>query len=151
MVDEKKENTSEGVGKKKGRVRECLKDEPLQPLYTGRKRKSNKATRPKYNTKKGKTPRKISKAKPSHPESQKITISTSSGLKGNPSRGKQKSRKSVLPTIVVEEEVIFSARVECEACEEGRKGEGSSDCWACRLARLRNIQENKIKSQSTDN
>ena len=57
MVDDRKQNTAEEARKKKGRVRECLKEEPLQPLFMGKTSKSNKSTRPKFNTKKGKKPK----------------------------------------------------------------------------------------------
>ena len=63
---------------------------------------------------------------------------------------KSKKRKTKLPLVVVEDdfesEVIFNPRSSCPACQEGRKGEGGNDCWPCRLTRLQNIQEEKMKS-----
>lgn len=135
------------------RVRECLKEEPLEPIYTGRIKKPKQAKRPKFGTRKRKIPKKISKVKSadqkSHPDSTTSSRKTP-GLKVKP-KNQSRKKKSPLPTIVVEKdefesEVIFNPRTSCRACLTGRKGEGGNDCWSCRLTRLQNIQEEKMKS-----
>ena len=145
-------NTKNEQGRSKrssGRVRECLKEEPLQPVYTGRRKKTRHSTRPTFNTKKN---RKISTTKPTKIKSQsQASTNHSSGRGGKPRARKQKTKRaSNLPRIVVESdfesEVVFHPARRCEACEGGRKGEGGTDCWACRLARLQNIQRDKLRS-----
>ena len=127
-----------------------MKEEPLQPVYTGRRKKTRHSTRPTFNTKKN---RKISTTKPTKIKSKSTQASTkhSSERGGKPRARKQKTKRaSNLPTIVVESdfesEVVFHPARSCEACEAGRKGEGGTDCWACRLARLQNIQRDKLRS-----
>merc|ERR1712038_2192879 len=122
---------------RKPRVRECLKEEPLEP---------------KFSTKKSKKPKKISKVKSPDQKphlSSSITSRKTTVMKSKTS--KSRKEKSPLPSIVVEKddfesEVIFNPRVSCKACLAGRKGEGGNDCWSCRLTRLQNIQEEKMKS-----
>ena len=137
---------------RKPRVRECLKEEPLEPLYTGKIKKPKQPKRPKFSTKKSKKPKKISKVKSpdQNPHlSSSITSRKTPVMKSKTS--KSRKEKSPLPSIVVEKddfesEVIFNPRVSCKACLAGRKGEGGNDCWSCRLTRLQNIQEEKMKS-----
>ena len=113
-----------------GRVRECLKEEPLQPVYTGRRKKTRHSTRPTFNTKKN---RKISTTKPAKIKSQsQASTNHSSERGGKPRARKQKTKRaSNLPTIVVESdfesEVVFHPARRFEACEGGRKGEGGTD------------------------
>ena len=132
---------------RESRVRECLKEEPLEPIYTGRIKKPKQAKRPKFSTRKSKIPKKISKVKSADQKSH--SESTTSSRKTPVVKSRKK--KSPLPTIVVEKdefesEVIFNPRTSCRACLAGRKGEGGNDCWSCRLTRLQNIQEEKMKS-----
>ena len=143
------ETTKRNTRKSQSRVRECLKEEPLEPLYTGKIKKPKQAKRPKFSTKKSKIPKKISKVKSADQKS-----STTTGSRKTPAvkqNVRSRKDKSGLPAIVVEKddfesEVIFQPRVSCQACLAGRKGEGGNDCWSCRLTRLQNIQEEKIKS-----
>merc|ERR1712154_69937 len=148
-VEGEGEKTNKGNSRKStSRVRECLKEAPLEPVYTGKMKKS-KQSRPKFSTKKRKTKKKISKVKSADQKSPTTTGSRKTpALKQNVRSRKDKSK---LPAIVVEKdefesEVIFQPRVSCLACLSGRKGEGGNDCWSCRLTRLQNIQEEKMKS-----
>ena len=151
--------TKRNSRKSHSRVRECLKEEPLEPLYMGKIKKPKQAKRPKFSTKKSKIPKKISNVKSadqkSHPASKTSsrTSSRTSSMKtpGVKPNGRSRKEKPRLPSIVVEREVfesevIFQPRLGCQACLAGRKGEGGNDCWSCRLARLQNIQEEKMKS-----
>ena len=143
--------TKRNSRKSHSRVRECLKEEPLEPVFTGKIKKPKPPKRPKFSTKKSKNPKKISKVKSADQKSDPPSRSSSRktpGVKSNPRSRKEKPR---LPSIVVEKEdfqseVIFQPRLGCRACLAGRKGEGGNDCWACRLTRLQNIQEEKMKS-----
>ena len=144
--------TKRNSRKSQSRVRECLKEEPLEPLYTGKIKKPKQAKRPKFSTKKSKIPKKISKVKSaeqkSHPSSTPSSRKTAGAKATNPRSRKGKTR---LPAIVVEKddfqsEVIFQPRLSCSACLAGRKGEGGNDCWSCRITRLQKIQEEKMKS-----
>ena len=117
--------------KKKGpqRIRNCLKEEPLQPLYTGNVKKPKKSKKP---TKKNPVP-KLTVTRP------KAIIPTKKDK--NPKSKKRTKAGKTLPQIRVESpgcrsEVLFRPRTDCAACEEGRKGEGDNSCWGCRLARL---------------
>ena len=116
--------------KKKGqaRIRNCLKEEPLQPLYTGNVKKPKKSKKP---TKKNPVP--------------KLTVTRQKAIiptkKDKGTKSKRRTKTGTLPQIRVESpqsqsEVVFRPRTDCAACEEGRKGEGDNSCWGCRLARL---------------
>ena len=116
--------------KKKGqaRIRNCLKEEPLQPLYTGNVKKPKKSKKP---TKKNPVP-KLTVTRP------KANIPTK---KDKGTKSKKMTKTGTLPQIRVESpesqsEVVFRPRTDCAACDEGRKGEGDNSCWGCRLARL---------------
>merc|ERR1711953_421611 len=111
--------------------------------------KKPKQQKKRPNTKKSKTQKKISKVKSADQKSSTATSSRkTTAVKQNV---RSRKEKSGLPAIVVEKddfesEVIFQPRVSCQACLAGRKGEGGNDCWSCRLTRLQNIQEEKMKS-----
>ena len=150
-------NRNPRKSRSRSRVRECLKEEPLEPLYTGKIKKPKPAKRPKFSTKKSKIPQKISKVKSADQKSQPSSTSTSSSSSRKPTGAKptgrswQEKPRGRLPTVVVEKEdfqseVIFQPRLTCRSCLAGRKGEGGNDCWSCRLTRLQNIQEEKMKS-----
>ena len=143
--------TTRNSKKSQSRVRECLKEEPLEPLYMGKIKKPKQAKRPKFSTKKSKIPKKISKVKSADQKSHPDSTTSSRKTPGMKPKNRSRKEKSPLPTIVVEKdefesEVIFNPRTSCRACLTGRKGEGGNDCWSCRLTRLQNIQEEKMKS-----
>ena len=114
--------------KGKARIRNCSKEQPLQPLYTGNVKKPKKSKKP---TKKNPVP-KLTVTRP------KANIPTK---KDKGTKSKRRTKTGTLPQIRVESpqsqsEVVFRPRTDCAACEEGRKGEGDNSCWGCRLARL---------------
>ena len=114
--------------KGKARIRNCSKEQPLQPLYTGNVKKPKKSKKP---TKKNPVP-KLTVTRP------KANIPTK---KDKGTKSKKMTKTGTLPQIRVESpgcqsEVVFRPRTDCAACEEGRKGEGDNSCWGCRLARL---------------
>ena len=120
--------TSRKEKKRPQRVRNCLKEEPLQPLYTGNVKKPKKSKKP---TKKNPVP-KLTVTRP------KANIPTK---KDKGTKSKRRTKTGTLPQIRVESpqsqsEVVFRPRTDCAACDEGRKGEGDNSCWGCRLARL---------------
>ena len=123
------------------RIRVCMKSAPLKPLNTGavkveKKKSVHKKVIPKR-------PRLISKK----PSVSRKTLTKARPSNGNGKNKKYKSQsKPSLPTIVespdeFRSEVVFNPRTGCLACEEGRKGEGDSSCWACRLHRLQTITD----------
>ena len=118
-----------------------MKSAPLKPLNTGAVKVEKKKSVHKKVT--PKRPRLISK---------KPSVSRKTLTKARPSNGNGKNKKykpqskPSLPTIVespdeFRSEVVFNPRTGCLACEEGRKGEGDSSCWACRLHRLQTITD----------
>ena len=114
--------------KGKARIRNCSKEQPLQPLYTGNVKKPKKSKKP---TKKNPVP-KLTVTRP------KANIPTK---KDKGTKSKKMTKTGTLPQIRVESpqsqsEVVFRPRTDCAACDEGRKGEGDNSCWGCRLARL---------------
>ena len=105
--------------KGKARIRNCSKEQPLQPLYTGNVKKPKKSKKP---TKKNPVP-KLTVTRP------KANIPTKKD-KGTKSKRRTKAGKP-LPQIRVESpesqsEVVFRPRTDCAACDEGRKGEGDN-------------------------
>lgn len=150
-VKREKDHTEFPVGENENkRHRQCLKKEPLQPLPTctvkpikGEKKSLKNKRKPKFTVKrKGVNLKKpaVKKITPSSKASQSSAAPTQS-------KPKKPVVTRVVPKIVVDDssdfksDVIFNPRTGCLACEEGRKGEGDSSCWACRLARLQNITE----------
>ena len=137
----KKPVTSDSHEDSSSRIRVCMKTAPLKPLNTGavkveRKKSVHKMAKPKR-------PRLLSKK--TSVSRKTVSKPKSSKRNGTSKKLKAKSKPS-LPTIVetTEEfrsEVVFNPRTGCLACEEGRKGEGDSSCWACRLHRLQTITD----------
>ena len=135
----------------KRRHRYCLKKEPLQPLPST----TIKQVKEEKKSVKGKRRAKFTvkrkgvslKKKPPMRKTSQISKTYSTSSSSAQSKPKQAIVRRVVPKIVVDDssdfksDVIFNPRTGCLACEEGRKGEGDSSCWACRLARLQNITE----------
>ena len=123
--------------------RVCLKDAPLKPLNTGAVKVERKKSVPKTKKAVSKRPKLLSKKQSVSPP----TVSKRKLFKKNGKNKKNKHQlKPSLPTIKESSEdfcseVVFNPRNGCLACEEGRKGEGDSSCWACRLHRLQTITD----------
>ena len=125
-------------------LRKCSKPAPLPPLNMGIKSKQ-KQTKPQSSKKMRKPRRKVTlnvKRKPRQNKS----------LKNKRTAARKISKPEVTKARGVEGEevgweqvatvgVMFNPRGGCEACEDGRVGEGGLHCWACRLRRLQNIQD----------
>ena len=149
----RKRNTkkTEKIESSEERIRVCLKNEPLTPLNTGAvKIKKGKTCNKKVTLKR---PSLVIKknfvSRNSNVRKELASSSRPSSSKRNAKSKKQKPQlRGHLPTIKEEESaeelqsgVVFNPRVGCQACEEGRKGEGDASCWACRLQRLQTITE----------
>merc|ERR1712029_428870 len=132
------------------RIRQCLKEKPIQPLNMGTiKTKSTKlkvkiVSRKIYNpngkkrsTNKARVvPRKNSSKSSSQNKSLK-TKSIKATSKDVNKHESSKTKQHIVPKIVVDASsagfksgVIFNPRTGCQACEGGRKGEGDVSCWA---------------------
>ena len=135
------------------RFRICSKKEPLQPLNIGIKIKPKnpsvkcslvnrrKPVKNKVGLKQKVNTKKISKAEGK-------SIKHKQNVKRPPVQKTKQSNRKVVPAIKVvdteadfQSEVVFNQNSNCEACLDGRKGEGDQSCWACRLTRLKNISQ----------
>ena len=143
------------------RIRQCLKEKPIQPLNMGTiktkstkpkvkivSRKIHNANRKKRSTNNRKVVPKKNSSKSSSQNKTLKTKSIKATLKDADKHESSKTKQHIVPKIVVDASsagfksgVIFNPRTGCQACEGGRKGEGDVSCWACRLARLQNITD----------
>ena len=143
-----------------GRIRKCLKNKPLSPLDMGDRnstkpqikasvrrkiRKPSKSKRRKAISTNGQKNRKPSTLMNRSP------MTVKNGPKANSVKNKPNLKNGTknAPSVNVESDesgVVFQPASGCEACADGRKGEGDKSCWSCRLARLQSITE-KIPSK----
>ena len=154
----------EGVSEEnEGRIRKCLKNKPLSPLDMGDRnaskpqikvsvrrkiRKPSKSKRIKASSTSGQKNRKPSTLMNRSPMTVKNGPAKANSVKNKPNF---KNGTKNAPSVNVESaesgvQVVFQPASGCEACADGRKGEGDKSCWSCRLARLQSITE-KIPSK----
>jgi hypothetical protein len=138
------------------RIRKCSKSTPLPPTKTGVKKpvpkRVTKQVKPKVRNRKLKTlvkaknkpcpPKTITKTKTKSP----LKSSKSANTVSNAQSNKRTTVKMIIedkwedPKPKAETVVIFNPATGCDACDEGRQGEGEKNCWGCRMRRLQNIQ-----------